>query len=177
MTGSAAPAAPVCTPATPTAIEATWYSYAAAGAVAYELQYKPAGDTAWTSLEATRQWQATIGGLTTGTWYDLRVRYLLDLADPSPWSPPVFCWPLPEPVWGACPATPVEVYRNWVCQCECTGCRWYAPCGTGACRPRTRRRIVVATGGWGGFLDEMETAILDPADAADLGQALAEAAR
>lgn len=174
MTRQPTPAAPRCTPQTATTIGACWYSYAAAGAVAYELQYKSGNATDWTALPPTEHREATVTGLDPDGWYDVRVRYLLDLADPSPWSAPAFCWPMPEPVFGPIPATPVEVYRQWVCRCTaCPGCHWYAPCGKDACRPHIGPGVVVATGGgYAGFLDELDVAVLDLQDARDLGAAL-----
>lgn len=165
------PQAPRCRALHATAITVSWYRYSGLGATQYELHYKPEHHTAWTALPPSEDHETTVEGVAPGAWHDFRLRWLDTHSHPSPWSATTFCWTLPSPAFSL--GVDIEAYRQWVCQCSCTGCRWYQPCGTPACRAQARQRIVVAVnGGHAGFLDEMAVAVLTAPTARELGQAL-----
>lgn len=165
------PQAPQCRALHATAITVSWYRYSAVGATQYELHYKPDHHTAWTARPPSADHETTVKDLTPGKWYDFRLRWLDAQGRSSPWSATTFCWTLPDPVFSL--GVDIEAYRQWVCQCSCTGCYWYQPCGTPACRPQAHRRLVVAVnGGHDGFFDDMAVAVLDAPAARELGQAL-----
>lgn len=169
MTEHQPPQPPTCRARTATEIEVTWYSYWGLGALAYELRWRQGPDGPWESRPATDRPAATVVDLEQGAWYDFAVRWVGAPGEASPWSAPTFSWTCADPAF----AGDVEVYRQWTCACACTACRWYEPCGQLACRSGIAQRIVIGLsrpylGQW----DEMEVAVLDAADAAELARHL-----
>ncbi|GAA3801414.1 fibronectin type III domain-containing protein [Cellulomonas soli] len=78
VVSATAPSAPTSVTATPGdhAVTATWQAPASSGGapVTYDVAYQATGDTGWTSAGSTAALSSTIGGLTPGVEYTVRVR-------------------------------------------------------------------------------------------------------
>ncbi|MGN8244395.1 fibronectin type III domain-containing protein [Cellulomonas soli] len=87
--GASAPGAPASVTVTPGdhSVTATWPAPTSTGgaAVTYDVEYQADGDPGWTTAGSTSSRTATIGSLTPGTQYAVRVR-ATNGAGASPWT-------------------------------------------------------------------------------------------